>query len=223
MPPLARSSHILAARAGPASTFGRPSAAGGTTACIADGLRGDLAMPLARGGVGEHRDGWQGNRRKMLLGRAPFLPWLSGRRPASLRTVVEAGDEQAPVVFDRPVRILLAGQAVGRTFCVNGGAAPAGADAVEPIDRACAANDAQRVHVQLGGAGELLISAFPNPACAAEAHVQIGGAGECHLDAAGGDKIVFAYPLTRFDTALSGRGAPSPDDANARCASPRPT
>lgn len=42
-------------------------------ACVKDGLKGDLAMPLARGGVNEHRAGWQGNRCKILPAHMPFL------------------------------------------------------------------------------------------------------------------------------------------------------
>ena len=42
-------------------------------ACIKDGLKGDLAMPLARGGVDENRAGWQGNRCRILPAHMPFL------------------------------------------------------------------------------------------------------------------------------------------------------
>ncbi len=42
-------------------------------ACVKDGLRGNLAMPLARGGVDEHRAGWQGNRCRILPAHMPFL------------------------------------------------------------------------------------------------------------------------------------------------------
>ena len=42
-------------------------------ACVKDGLKGDLSMPLVRGGVDEHRAGWQGNRCKILPAHMPFL------------------------------------------------------------------------------------------------------------------------------------------------------
>ena len=42
-------------------------------ACVKDGLGGDLAMPLARGGVDEHRASRQGSRCKMLPAHMPFI------------------------------------------------------------------------------------------------------------------------------------------------------
>ena len=42
-------------------------------ACVKDALKGDLAMPLVRGGVDKHRAGWQGNRCKILPAHMPFL------------------------------------------------------------------------------------------------------------------------------------------------------
>ena len=42
-------------------------------ACIKDGLKGNLAMPLVRGGVDEHRAGWQGNRCRLLPAHMAFL------------------------------------------------------------------------------------------------------------------------------------------------------
>ena len=99
--------------------------------------------------------------------------------------IIEAGSDRAPIVFDKPVRILLAGQAMGRAFYIDGSADAPNATIV-PIDRACAADDAQRVHVQLRGSGE------------------------CQLDS-GGDKVVYTYHMTRFGTAASERGTPPPD------------
>ena len=99
--------------------------------------------------------------------------------------IIEAGSDRAPIVFDRPVRILLAGQAMGRAFYIDGSADAPNAT-IAPIDRACAADDAQRVHVQLGGSGE------------------------CQLDS-GADKVVYTYHMTRFGTVSSERGTPPPD------------
>ena len=85
------------------------------------------------------------------------------------------------VAFDMPVRILLEGQVGGRAFYIDG------ADGViMPIDEACAADDADRVHAQLGGAGE------------------------CHIDTADGGKVIYTYHLTRFGTALPELAAPLP-------------
>ena len=48
-------------------------------ACVKDGLKGDLSMPLVRGGVDEHRAGWQGNRCKILPVHMPFLLLYAAR------------------------------------------------------------------------------------------------------------------------------------------------
>ena len=85
--------------------------------------------------------------------------------------VVEVGDSEAHIVFDMPVRILLAGQANGSAFYVNNTD-----DSVVPIGEECAADDTAGVHAQLGGSGE------------------------CQIDS-GGDKIIHTYHLTRFGTA----------------------
>ena len=103
-----------------------------------------------------------------------------GSGPVVLRRVVEIGDEDARIVFDMPVRISLEGQASGRAFYAAGAGG-----AIMPIDRACAADDTERVHRQLDSTGE------------------------CQIDA-GGDKVVYTYHLTRFGTAMSGSGAPPP-------------
>ena len=103
-----------------------------------------------------------------------------GSGPVVLRRVVEIGDEDARIVFDMPVRISLEGQANGRAFYAAGAGG-----AITPIDRACAADDTERVHRQLDGTDE------------------------CQIDA-GGDKVVYTYHLTRFGTAMSGSGAPPP-------------
>ena len=86
------------------------------------------------------------------------------------------------VTFDQPVRILLEGQAGGRAFYIQG------ADGeITPIDAACAADVTDRVHLQLGGAGE------------------------CQIDSNDGtDKIIYTYHFTRFGTVLSESGAPPP-------------
>ena len=97
-----------------------------------------------------------------------------------LQRVVEIGDEDARIVFDMPVRISLEGQASGRAFYAAGAGG-----AIMPIDRACAADDTERVHRQLDGTGE------------------------CQIDA-DGDKVVYTYHLTRFGTVMSGSGAPPP-------------
>ena len=100
-------------------------------------------------------------------------------------TIVEVGAAPAgggaPIVFDRPVRISLDGQAGGRAFYVEGVDGP-----IAPIDLACAADDAERVHRQLAGEGE------------------------CQIDAAGGDKVIYTYHLTLFGTVMSEGGAPPP-------------
>ena len=103
-----------------------------------------------------------------------------GSGPVVLRRVVEIGDEDARIVFDMPVRISLEGQANGRAFYAAGAGG-----AITPIDRACAADDTERVHRQLDGTGE------------------------CQIDA-GGDKVVYTYHLTRFGTVMSGSGAAPP-------------
>ncbi len=98
-----------------------------------------------------------------------------------LRTIVEVGGSQAPVLFDMPVRISLEGQAGGRAFYIEGGA-----DGVaKPIDLACAADDTDRVHRQLGGMGE------------------------CRIES-GDDLVIHTYHLTRFGTVASDRGTPPP-------------
>ena len=97
----------------------------------------------------------------------------SGR--VALQRVVEVGSGAGPgrIVFDMPVRIFLEGQAGGRAFYIDG------ADgAITPIDAACAADNATRVHVHLDGSGE------------------------CQIDSADGGKVVYTYHLTRFGTAL---------------------
>ena len=98
----------------------------------------------------------------------------------TLRTIVEVGGSQAPVLFDKPVRILLEGQAGGRAFYAEGANGT-----ITPIDLACAADDTERVHRQLGGMGE------------------------CRIDS-GDDMVIHTYHLTRFGTAASDRGTPPP-------------
>ena len=98
-----------------------------------------------------------------------------------LGTIVEAGAENSTIVFDRPVRISLDGQAGGRAFYIGGAAGSA-----SPIDLACAADDLERVHRQLGGSGE------------------------CRIEPGGGDMVIYTYHLTRFGTVASEDGAPPP-------------
>ncbi len=100
-----------------------------------------------------------------------------------LRTIVEAGGGDGRITFDMPVRISLDGQAGGRAFYIEGGAD----GAIMPIDLACAADDTERVHRQLDGAGK------------------------CRIES-GGDMVVHTYHLTRFGTAASERGTPPPVD-----------
>ena len=96
----------------------------------------------------------------------------NGSGAVVLRRVVEVGGQNSSVVFDRPVRILLEGQAGGRAFYI------AGANGmITPVDEACVADGA------------------------AEVHAQLGGSGECQMDSVSGGKIVYTYHLTRFGTA----------------------
>ena len=95
--------------------------------------------------------------------------------------VVEVGGGSARIAFDMPVRILLDGQAGGRAFYIDGEGG-----AIVPIDAACAADDAARVHRHLDGAGE------------------------CQMDSVDGGKIIYTYHLTRFGTVLPENAAPPP-------------
>ena len=97
-----------------------------------------------------------------------------------LQGLVEIGDANGRIAFDKPVRISLEGQAGGRAFYAAGANG-----SIKAIDAACAADDTERVHRQLGGAGE------------------------CRLDS-GGDLVVHTYHLTRFGTVASERGTPPP-------------
>ena len=94
-----------------------------------------------------------------------------------LRRVVEVGDNETHIVFDMPVRILLGGQADGTAFYVNN----TNNGTVMPIGTACAGDDTEAAHAQLGGMGE------------------------CALDL-GGDKVIYTYHLTEFSTV----GLPTP-------------
>ena len=116
---------------------------------------------------------------------AEFLDYEGAGELALRPVIIEAGDDRMPVIFDKPVRILLAGQAMGRAFYINASSGGAADAQITPIDKRCAADSAQRVDVQLGGAGE------------------------CQLDS-GDDKVVYTYHMTRFGT-VSGSGAPPPD------------
>ena len=89
----------------------------------------------------------------------------------TVRRVIEVGDDEVHIVFDRPVRIVLDGQAGGRAFYMNNTS-----DEIVPIETVCAADDTAAVHAQLKGSGE------------------------CQRDS-GGDKVIHTYHLTRFGTA----------------------
>lgn len=106
----------------------------------------------------------------------------AGSGNVTLQRVVEIGDEDGRIEFNMPVRISLDGQAGGRAFYIAGAGGT-----ITPIDDACAADDATRVHRQLDGAGE------------------------CQIDA-GGDKVVYTYHLTRYGTAAPETGAAPPVD-----------
>ena len=103
-----------------------------------------------------------------------------GPGAVALQSIVEVGGRDIRIAFDRPVRISLADQAGGRAFYIEGAGGP-----MMPIDGACAADDADRVHRHLGGAGA------------------------CRIDS-GEDLVIYTYHLTRFGTVLSENGAPPP-------------
>ena len=104
-----------------------------------------------------------------------------GSGPVMLQRIVEVGDADGRITFDMPVRISLEGQAGGRAFYIDGGAN----GTITPIDLACAADDTERVHRQLGGMGE------------------------CRIES-GDDMVIHTYHLTRFGTVASDRGTPPP-------------
>ena len=103
-----------------------------------------------------------------------------------LQKVVEVGDPDVHIVFDRPVRVQLTGQAGGLAFYVNNTD-----DTVVPIvgaENECSEDSTDAVHSQLGRTG----------------------ADECWIES-GGDMIIYTYHLTRFGTAaLIGDAAPPP-------------
>ena len=93
-----------------------------------------------------------------------------GSGAVALQRVVEVGDENTRIVFDKPVRISLEGQAGGRAFYIAGAGGT-----ITPIDDACGADDADRVHRHLNGTGE------------------------CRIES-DGDMVIYTYHLTRFGT-----------------------
>ena len=102
-----------------------------------------------------------------------------------LQSVVEVGGDQSRIAFDLPIRIALDGAAGGRAFYIEG---PNGT--IVPIDEACAADDVDAVHGQLGGADE------------------------CQMDSAVGTaKIVYTYHLTKFGTVSAEGPVPVRTDA----------
>ena len=94
---------------------------------------------------------------------------------------MEIGDELVCIEFSIPVCIALDGQAGGCAFYIDGVDG-----STVPADRACREGDTESVNRQPGGAGE------------------------CQLDSGSGDKVIYAYRLTRFGTAASVRGTPPP-------------
>ena len=107
-----------------------------------------------------------------------------GSNRVVVQRVVEIGEADGRVDFDMPVRISLDGLAGGRAFYVEANNTP-----IIPIDLACAADDLQRVHLQMDGEGE------------------------CQMDSEdGSDKIIYTYHLTWFGTVLSESGAPAAPD-----------
>ena len=90
--------------------------------------------------------------------------------------VVEVGDPGVHIVFDRPVRIQVNGQAGALAFYVNGTDG-----SVVPIRTECGADDAAAVHGQLNGSGE------------------------CQTDS-GADKAIHTYHLTLFGTVARADG-----------------
>ena len=103
-----------------------------------------------------------------------------------LQSVIEVGADQARIAFDLPIRIALDGAAGGRAFYIEGANGT-----IVPIDVACAADDGDAVHRQLGGAGE------------------------CQMDAEDGGtaKIVYTYHLTKFGTVSAEGPVPVRTDA----------
>ena len=111
-----------------------------------------------------------------------------------LQSVVEVGGDQSRIAFDLPVRIALEGQAGGLAFYIEGPN-----DTIVPIDEACAADDVDSVHQQLGGVGE------------------------CQMDAVNGTaKIVYTYHLTKFGTVSTEGPVPVRTDAVDPPAHPPP-
>ena len=98
-----------------------------------------------------------------------------------LQRVVEVGDENTRIEFDKPVRISLEGQDEGRAFYIAGAGGM-----IVPIDDACGADDADRVHRHLNGTGE------------------------CRIES-DGDMVIYTYHLTKFGTVkAANEAAPLP-------------
>ena len=97
-----------------------------------------------------------------------------------LQRVVEVGDENTRIEFDKPVRISLEGQAEGRAFYIAGAGGM-----IVPIDDACGADDTDRVHRHLNGTGE------------------------CRIES-DGDMVIYTYHLTKFGTVSSANNAMPP-------------
>ena len=90
---------------------------------------------------------------------------------AAVHRIVEVGDPDMHIVFDRPVRIAITGQAGGLAYYMNNTD-----NSIVPITVMCAEDATGAVHAQLGGSGE------------------------CQIET-GGDKIIYTYHLTRFGVA----------------------
>ena len=116
--------------------------------------------------------------RRPLIDRVAEAHNVSAAR-IELQKVVEVGDPDVHIVFDRPVRVQLNGQAGGLAFYVNNTD-----NSVVPIGTPCDEDDTDAVHAQLNGSGE------------------------CQTDS-GADKAIHTYHLTRFGTAALTGGAPA--------------
>ena len=186
--PISRDSFVRAVDVVDGGTSARPAinitglAEGGTATFPADGggvsIAASFAEVLFPPGVGASPVPAGGLLVLRVSDRPPAAADIAaslGIDPAGLevRRVVEAGGIGARIVFDMPVRVLLAGQAGGTAFYADGEGG-----VVVPIFAACAADSTAAVHAQLGGAGE------------------------CQIDV-GGDKAVHTYHLTLLGTAAA--------------------
>lgn len=75
-------------------------------ACIKDGLKGDMAMPLVRGGVDEHRAGQQGSRCRLLPAHMAFL-LLHAARSGNPQEMLESKFCIDQTAISRHIRLAL--------------------------------------------------------------------------------------------------------------------